>query len=224
MANEIPAAVSWDLGRIDVFALGKNGHIQYNFFAIGRWNSWRQLDATTNSALIATSLIRNDLHIWIRGTDNHIWHVGLGANGAFFNEDLGGGTNYAPAAISIFVRSGNIKIGKHFVFHVGGEGSIFYKVWGSTWGPWISLGGPGAIGQPRVTSAGESHIELIVQGKDLAYYRNTFNIAFWGGWQSLGGMFASAPTNIGYGINGDNTFNVAAMGVGMDLVLSLIRS
>ena len=209
-----PTAVTWDANRIDVFAIGTNGHIQHNSFT-GKWNTWEQLAATTNYEVAATTFGPGDLSLFVTGTDSSIWHVWQDSNG-WHNDNLGGGTNFALAATKVNLQTGKAITSSIWVFHVGTNGVVFYKKWQNRWSDWFSLGGPGAIGAPQAVSAGANHIEVIVLGKDGAFYRNTFNTVGWGGWEKLGGVFLSAPTNVAYGVRSVGTWNLAAMGIGTD--------
>ncbi len=79
-------------------------------------------------------------------------------------------------------------------FVLGGDGVPWRKTWnGTSWGPWILVGGhvmsdPSAVCRPTTTN-----IDLFTEGVDRALYHRTWNGSSWQPWESLGGSLTSGP-------------------------------
>ena len=75
----------------------------------------------------------------------------------------------------------------------GGDNALWHRVWnGSSWSPWLPLGGaltsgPGA-GSPR-----GNEIDVFVRGTDAAIWSLTWNGSTWSAWFPLGGGASGSP-------------------------------
>jgi SpoIID/LytB domain protein len=123
------------------------------------------------------------LDIFVRGTDNSLWHKWY--DGAWRGwEPLGGELTSAPAATS---TGGN----RLDIFVRGTDNGLWRKTWtGSTWTPWESLGGQ-LTDSPAATASG-GVVSVFVRGTDQGIWSRQLN-GSWGPWHSLGGAAASAP-------------------------------
>lgn len=68
-----PAAVSKGVGRIDVFVLGDGNELVQKSFASGSWSGWVDRGGEMTSSPVATTSTGADLHVFVRGTDSHLW-------------------------------------------------------------------------------------------------------------------------------------------------------
>ncbi|MCJ7444236.1 MAG: PAN domain-containing protein [Methanotrichaceae archaeon] len=86
----------------------------------------------------------------------------------------------------------------------------------------------GAKSAPAAGSWGPNHLDLVVRGRDNSYYRNSYDLGRWSGWQSIGGIFTSAPsitpTPPFPGGGGERKINIFGRGGDMGLYAKGIRS
>jgi len=112
-------------------------------------------------------------------------------------EDLGGELYSAPAATSwgdgrldVFVAHGGEVIQQRYC---QATGPLACR--GSSWSPWYAIPGkppPGFTGDPIANAPAFDQIDIAVLGRDGAIWYVSWQSG-WGGWQSLGGRFASQP-------------------------------
>jgi hypothetical protein len=124
--------------------------------------------------------------VFVRGTDNALWHRPW--NGTTWGawESLGGYLTADPSAVSwganridIFVR--------------GSEFAIWHRSSdGTTWSAWENLGGYATSG-PDASSWGANRLDVFVTGTDNnGLWQDTWNGTSWS-WTSLGGSGTSDP-------------------------------
>jgi hypothetical protein len=138
-STSAPSAVSWGLGRLDLFVRGRSGELYQNYRENGRWAGWRVPDAfrgvSLRSAPSCTSwgearlscvaLVEGDLAVW------HFFFDGLG----WARESLGGEASSAPVIVS--PRANQLA-----VFVAGSGGRLFGKGWvPGRWSDWSNLDG-----------------------------------------------------------------------------------
>jgi hypothetical protein len=94
-------------------------------------------------------------------------------------------SSWGPDRIDLFLAA----------FDLNGE--VGHLSWdGRQWSQVESLGFPpgGANSAPAAGSWGPNHIDVVVKGEGNAYYRNSYDIGGWSGWQSIpSGVFSSSP-------------------------------
>ena len=160
------------------------------------WIGWESLGGVLTSAPAASSWAANRLDVFVRGTDNALWHKWW-QNGWSGWESLGGVLMSAPAAVSwgpnridIFVR--------------GTDNALWHKWWNNAWSGWESLGGV-LTSAPAVASWAPNRLDVFVRGTDNALWHKWWNNG-WSGWESLGGVLMSAPGAVSWGTDRIDTF------------------
>jgi hypothetical protein len=156
--------------------------------------------------LSAASWAPNRLDVFIRGTDEGIYHKSW--NGSAWRpsvtgyESLAGRIVGAPRAVSW----GPDRLD---IFARGIDGALYHKAWnGSAWIPsatgYENLGGQ-IVGPPTVVSWAPNRLDIFVRGTDGALYHKWWNGSAWGpsatGYENLGGVLVGPPTVVSWGPN-----------------------
>ena len=121
----------------------------------------------------------NRIDVFVKGTDNALWHKWW--NGASWSgwESLGGVLTSAPTVSSW----GDNRLD---VFVKGTDNALWHKWWdGASWSNWKSLGGV-LTSAPGAVSWGFNRIDVFVKGTDNALWHKWWNGASWSNWESLG--------------------------------------
>ena len=137
-----------------------------------------------------------NLYLFIRGADNadNVLNLKISPDGTTWpstSASLNGSLTSAPAAVCRNTTTGVVT-----VFVRGTDGGIWYRDgFGTTWGPWASIGGQIPLGTaPSVCSWGNGRLDVFAQGTDGALWHKSYTpTGGWSGWQSLGGRLTSGP-------------------------------
>jgi hypothetical protein len=213
--NSPPVAVSWGENRIDVFALGTDNSMYHIGLSGSAWDAeWGPLGGTFNSPPAAVSWGENRIDVFALGTDNSMYHKAW--NGSAWDaewEQLGGTFNSPPVAVSW---------GPHRIdlFALGTDNAMYHKAWdGRAWSTeWEALGGIFTT-QPAAVCWGPNRIDLFAvgigdAGTPLTLPINQMFHKAWNGiawdavWESLGGVFNSAPAVVSWGRNRLDVFGL----------------
>src|SRR6202022_4908948 len=84
-----PAAVSWGVGRIDVFARGQDNALWHRYSDGTKWWGWEPLGGGLNAGPSVASMSPQRLDIFIVGRDSQLWHKYWSAGWSAW-EPLGG--------------------------------------------------------------------------------------------------------------------------------------
>jgi len=154
-------------------------------------NSWESLGGTLTSGPAVSSWGSGRLDVFVRATDNSLYH--LYWNGSQWSEwqGLGGTLASDPAAVSW----GDNRID---VFARGGNDALIHLYWnGSQWSQWESLGGTLTSG-PATASRGDSRLDVFARSTDNSLYQKLWNGSQWSDWQGLGGQLFSDPDAVAW--------------------------
>jgi hypothetical protein len=193
-----PAAVSKTSTSIDVFATAPNGHVLTRWWnPTNSWSpGWGDVGIRTNTG--GTILAKGEpavaswgygrLDLFIRGTDDQLWHK-YWTNGNWSDWGrLGGKLISSPAAVS---RTTNVID----IFYRGADNAL-YTIWwnGAEWG------GPGRIGSvltsaPAVSSWASNRLDVFYRGGDNGLWHRYWN-GSWSNEGRLGGNMTSAPAAV----------------------------
>ncbi|WP_211194291.1 M12 family metallopeptidase [Pyxidicoccus fallax] len=149
--------------------------------------TWESLGGGLVGSPSATSWGSGHLDIYVRGTDNALWHRWFGNNAWSGWESLGGTLASEPAAVAW-------SEGRIDVFARGTDGSLIHK-WhdNGVWSGWESLGGQ-IVGKPAVVSWAPGHLDVYVRGTDNGLHHRWFGTNGWSDWEWLGGELTSEPS------------------------------
>jgi spore germination protein YaaH len=185
-----PAAASWSIDRLDVFARGMDNSL---YHAVGNgvgFSGFENLGGGLTSAPAVVSWGPGRLDVFIRGTDNALWHRAY-AGGWSGWESLGGGladaptvTSWAPGRLDVFVR--------------GGDNTLWHRAYAGGWSGWENLGGQ-LTGAPGAVSWGPNRIDVFARASDNSLAHRAWGGSAWSGSESRGGAIsaaAPAPTSI----------------------------
>jgi hypothetical protein len=155
--------------------------------------------AATSLAAVANPNQPQRMDVFIKGSDNGLWHTFSANNDGHWSSwsSLGGILSSAPTAVSW--QDGS----RIDVFIRGTDNGLWHKWWdGTRWNGWEGLGGilssdPGGVswGPPdrRVGPPPAPRIDVFVRGTDNALWHKWWDSVRWNGWEGLGGSLASAP-------------------------------
>jgi 5-hydroxyisourate hydrolase-like protein (transthyretin family) len=145
---------------------------------------------TPASSPAVTAQNANSLDLYVRGSDNALWHKYWTGTTWTAATSLGGNLTSAPAATS----PAN---GAMAVFVRGTNGALYEKTTtdnGTSWSGWLSLGGQLASGTgPAADARGPNSLDVFVQGTDHVLYYTHGSGTTWSAWKSLGGVLTSSP-------------------------------
>jgi hypothetical protein len=214
--NSPPVAVSWGENRIDLFALGTDNAMYHKAWNGSAWlpAGWEPQGGTFNSPPAVVCWGENRIDIFGLGTDNSMYHKAW--DGSAWDADweaLGGTFNSTPVAVSW----GENRID---LFGLGTDNAMYHKAWdGSAWdADWEALGGIFTT-QPAAVCWGPNRIDLFAvgigdSGTPLTLPINQMFHKAWNGsawdedWESLGGVFNSAPAVCSWGENRLDVFGL----------------
>ena len=136
--------------------------------------------STFNDDPTVSSWGDNRLDVFVKGTDNALWHKWWdGTSWSSGWENLGGILTSSPGAVSW----GNNRID---VFVKGTDNALWHKWWdGNSWSNWESLGGV-LTSAPGAVSWGNNRIDVFVKGTDNALWHKWWDGNSWSNWESLG--------------------------------------
>ena len=129
------------------------------------------------------------LDVFVRGTDNALWHQFYDAGAWSAWESLGGVLAADPTAVSW--ANGRID-----VFVRGADNALWHRWYSAGWSQWESLGGVVAD-SPAVASWGAGRLDVFVRGGDNALWHRWYN-GSWSGWESLGGLLNAGPAAVSW--------------------------
>jgi hypothetical protein len=144
-----PVAVSWGLGRLDVFAQGPTHELEHLWFDqnTGGWHDWENkgmpsptVTMSDGTAPAVTSSGVGLLNVLVRGSDGAFWHLG-------FYSTSWGGWSHIDCCVA---ASGGNPLGVAFlapvhildVFVIFPDHTLYHRVYSFTtnsWGPWQLL-------------------------------------------------------------------------------------
>ena len=141
--------------NIAVRAEGVHPHVEHT------WYGWESLGGTLTSGPAAASWSANRLDVFVRGTDNAMYHKWW--DGIWYDwENLGGENTSGPAAASW--GSDHLDI-----FAMGTDSALWHRGFDRGWHDWGSLGGI-FTSDPAAVSWGPNRIDTFIRGTDNATY------------------------------------------------------
>jgi uncharacterized protein YvpB len=199
----VVASVAWAAGPtpgMDVLAQGGDGALSMQGWDGNRWTGWSGLTDVLpspppiNGAPAVAAWGPGRMDVFVRGSNNALWHA-FGAGSQWYGwESLGGALISAPAVASWGP-------GRLDVFAEGSDSTLQHLWWdGSRWGGWESLGGVLTSGPGAVSWSG-GRLDVFVGGTDGASWHRFFDGGQWYGWDSLGGLLTSDPGVVSWGPN-----------------------
>ena len=154
-------------------------------------SSWQPLTGVLSSSPAVVSTASGRLDVFIRGSDQRLWHRSFDAGGWTSWESLGGVLDSDPTAAA--PGSGRID-----VFVRGTDKQLWHLPFdGTTWGNWEPLGGVLGSG-PAVSSWGNGRMDIFVRGTDGAVWHRAYD-GGWGVWDRLGGVVTADPAAVSWG-------------------------
>ena len=153
---------------------------------------WTSLGGYVTASPAASSSGASATDVFVRGSDNALWHRSWNGSGWSAWTSLGGNLLYDPSAVSQGPNHSD-------VFVIGTNHAIFHRAWnGSTWSAWDSVGGY-ATSAPAASSWGAGRLDVVVRGTDNGLWHRSWNGTVWGAWDKVGGTVTSNPTMVSWG-------------------------
>jgi murein DD-endopeptidase MepM/ murein hydrolase activator NlpD len=161
--------------------------------------SWEALGGTLTSAPSAASWAPGREDVFVRGTDNALWHRWWDG-GTWSGWESQGGVLASDPAVA--ARPGD----RLDVFARGMEGGLWHKSWdGSRWSGWLREDGT-PISAPAVAAWGGERLDLFIRGADSALWHRSWDGRGWSTWDSRGGVLNSSPAAVSWGVNRFDVF------------------
>jgi C1A family cysteine protease len=174
----------------------------------GAWSAWASEGGVLTSDIAVDRNADGRLELFVRGTDNALWHKwqvapnsgwsGWASEGGVLMSNIATGCN-ADGRLEVFVR--------------GTDNAVWHK-WqvapNGTWSGWASEGGV-IMGDVAIGANADGRLEMFVCGTDGALWHK-WQLApngSWSGWASEGGVLTSG---IGVGSNADGRLEVFVRG------------
>jgi peptidoglycan/xylan/chitin deacetylase (PgdA/CDA1 family) len=197
MAQLLAAVAILSLLLIPSSAARADGSLSY-------WG-WQPLSGKALGSPASTTWGPGRLDVFVRGTDNRLWHkwytagawlgwVSLGAPPGGLASDPGA-VSWSPGRIDVFAR--------------GKDGQLWHKWYAAGWSGWQPLGGF-LVGAPAVASWSSGRLDIFVRGTDNRLWHKWYQ-GGWSSWQPLGGVLTSAPAAVSWG---PGRIDVVVAGVG----------
>lgn len=208
--NLVPAAVSWDSGRLDVFALGADNIMQHIWYQDGRWRNWEPLgenDAFGRDLLGAPHAVswgHGRIDVLALGADytlRHKWYFGEWDKWRPVRDDHPLGRDFNSRPISVSWGHGRID-----VFVRGGTNNALRHIWYSgEWQSWEGLGenedlGIGLTSAPHPVSWGNGRLDVFARDRENRIIHKWHDNGQWANWERLGeNVFVSEPHAVSWG-------------------------
>lgn len=210
-------AVSWAANRLDLFATGADIKTLHKAWSPqSGWSpplsygaeQWDNMGGKIVGKPAAVAWGPNRLDVFVRGTDNKIYHKAWNQNtwypggGVSDWENLGGVIAGSPVAVSW----GKERLD---IFGRGFDGNLHHKWWSpqSGWGPsaqgWENLGGK-VSADPAVVSWGPGRLDIVIRGYDGAIYHKAYSGAWSPSlteWNNMGGATIGEPSMTAWAAN-----------------------
>jgi hypothetical protein len=190
-----PAVASWGPGRLDLFALGRNGDLQHTWSNnLGRLvYGWEDVGAPPGGITAAPAAVSwgpNRIDVFVRGVDSALWHIWWDGTKWVGWERLGGILLSAPAVAA----QGPFHLD---VFGVGTDRGMWHTSYDGAWHPFNSLGGY-CIGDPGTVSWGGGRLDVFTLGINNVLWHQWSPLGTaagtWSGWQQeIPSQWASGP-------------------------------
>ena len=150
------------------------------------WVGWEDLGGILTSAPAVASWQPNRLDVFVRGTDQSLYHKWWDGSRWSDWESLGGTLTSAPAVSSW-------QPNRLDVFSRGSGQTLYHKWWdGRGWNGWESLGGT-LTSSPAAVSWGPNRIDVFARGQNQNLIHKWWDGFNWSNWESLGGTLTSGP-------------------------------
>ncbi|HEV7692941.1 MAG TPA: C1 family peptidase [Hyphomonadaceae bacterium] len=172
------------------------------------WSGWAGEAGVLTSNIGVGSNADGRLEVFVRGTDNAVWHKWQTAPN-------GGWSGWASLAGTI---TSDISVGKNAngrleIFARGTDNAVWHRwqtVPNGAWSAWASLEGV-VTSNTAVGRNADGRLEIFARGTDNAVWHRwqTAPNGAWSGWASLGGVITS---NIAVGQNKDGRLEIFARG------------
>jgi hypothetical protein len=155
--------------------------------AIPSFGAFQPIGGVATSAPAVASWGAGRLDVFVRGTDNALWHRWSESGQWSAWESLGGDLRSAPGAVA----SSN----GHMEVAVRGTDDAVWHRWYSdgVWSAWDSFGGV-ATSAPALAATSFNHFDLLVKGTDDRLWGRRWTGDRWNPWyQVVSQQFTSAP-------------------------------
>jgi spore germination protein YaaH len=148
---------------------------------------WYLVGGTSTSSPDASSSAANATDVFVRGTDNALWHRSWNGTSWSAWESLGGYLVADPSAVS----QGPNQID---VFVIGTDSGVWHRAWnGTVWSAWDTIGGR-ATSAPDSASWGAGRLDVVVRGTNSGLFHRSWNGTTWSAWDAVGGLATSDPS------------------------------
>ena len=176
---------------------GLDDRIYHRCYSEGSWGSWHAVPTGATLDSPTATLLRNNLHIVVRGMDgNSLWHTIARSDGSVARDWmwLSGATGSRPALTS------HQQLYRLYLSVRGLDNGIYYREYDALLDSWASWNGlPGATIDGPAIMLNDSSLHPVVRGSDgdtlwHGYLSYPANAGSFTGWTAISGATPSAPT------------------------------
>lgn len=212
---QIPGAISWSHGRLDIFGIGLDRHLYRKTWGNhrktgGSWinSDWQRTGGEFKSQPVPVSWGNGRIDIFAIGMDDQMYRKVYGGKWEPDGwEALTGKFKSPPAAVSW----GSDRLD---VFGIGMDNQMYHRAFENN--AWTTSGWTGMSGTfkspPAVVSWAPGRLDVFGIGMDDQMYHKAFDKGKWlSDWKGVGGKFKSTPAVVSWGPG-----RLDAFGVGLD--------
>jgi alpha-galactosidase len=186
-ATSDPALVRFDDTHSTAFTRAADGTAVAN-----SGKGWESLGKKIQGQPFAYASAGNRIDLFVRGTDDALWHT-TSVNGRWAHwTSLGGRLTDAPTVAFTSPTAWT-------AFARGADGLVSSR---SSAGGWTSIGAPNnwpVNGRPSAAVDGTGTVHVTVRARTDEIWQRTFTAGTWSAWTSLGGTLSASPTLISTG-------------------------
>ena len=206
-----PAVVSWGAGRTDLVSRRGN-MVSIRTFNNNSWGPWQSLGGPSSAAASAPALTSwgpDRLDVFVRGTDNQLYHKSCTANcngsaGIWTSWMVRPGATFRGKPAAVSRGTGHL----HVFIH--GEDGKLYGINNDNdiWTDWylVPTDTPGTLrwdprcpdcSSPAAASRGNSNLDVFIRGWDEKLWATSWNGgSTWSSYLPLGGVLSSSPGTV----------------------------
>jgi hypothetical protein len=184
-----------------------DGALWHNYFrengTFQNWANWESLQGVLLGAPSVAAWGPHRLDIFVRGTDNSLWHIWFdGTTGWHAWEYLGGILISQPLVVSSAAYLLDI-------FVLGLNGALCWRGFHNAWLDWQCLGNTSFEALPTPVILDSNRVDIIGLGSDdHAYHKSMVHSTWSSNWDNLGGPLNSALAATSFTQNQTTVFGI----------------
>ncbi|HEY5815330.1 MAG TPA: hypothetical protein VIS95_03215 [Solirubrobacterales bacterium] len=182
---------TWGGGKATAIARLTNATV-HSWWWDGSWLGYN-LGGNNTSDPDLSSWGTTRMDMFVRGSDNALWHRPWNSGTWGSWESLGGTLASGPAAVSWGANRIDV-----VTLNSDANKTLSHRWYDGTWHCCTNLGGVNTS-DPDITATAPGHLVVAVRGSDFALWIRQYDVSTgWGGWEKIGGSLSSGPTAVAW--------------------------